>query len=76
MFQSKKIQAEKFYGNGSDMEKFAKETDIKISDGKGLIAKANALESYEKFIIAVYFSHESSTANSFCGKVPTSKIQQ
>ena len=56
MFQSKKIQAEKSYGNGSDIEKFANETYIKNSDGNGLIAKANALKSYEKFIIAVYFS--------------------
>ena len=57
MFQSKKIPAEMSYGNGSDIEKFAKETEIKNSDGNGLIAKANALKSYEKFIVAVYFSY-------------------
>ena len=29
MFLSKNVQAEKSYGKGFDMEKFAKETDIK-----------------------------------------------
>ena len=53
MFHSKNIQAEKSYGNGSDMEKFAKETDIKNSDGDDQITKANALESFEKLIISV-----------------------
>ena len=38
MFHSKIIQAEKSYDNGSDMEKFAEETDIKNSDGNDLIA--------------------------------------
>ena len=53
MFHSKNIQAENSYGNGSDMEKLAKETDIKNSYGNDLIAKANALESCEKLIISV-----------------------
>ena len=34
MVHSKNIQVEKSYGNGSDMEKFATETDIKNSDSK------------------------------------------
>ena len=53
MFHSKNIQAEKSYGNGSDTEKFIKETDIKNSDGNDLIAKFNALKSFEKLIILV-----------------------
>ena len=55
MFHSKNIQDQKSYGNGSDMEKFAKETDIKNSDGNDLIAKANALESFGNLIISVWF---------------------
>ena len=53
MFHSKNIQAEKSYGNGSDMEKFVKETDIKNSDGNDLITKAKAFETFEKLIITV-----------------------
>ena len=53
MFQSKNIQAEKSYGNGCDMEKFAEETDIKNYDSNDLTTKANTLESFEKFIISV-----------------------
>ena len=53
MLHSKNIQAEKSYGNGSDMEKFAKETDIKNSNGNDRIAKVNALKSFEKLIISV-----------------------
>ena len=53
MFHSKNFQAEKSYGNGSDMEKFAKETNIKNSDGNDLIAKANAHKSFEILIISV-----------------------
>ena len=56
MFHSKNIQAERSYGNGSDMEKFANETEIKNSDSNDLIAKANAFKSFEKFIISVKFS--------------------
>ena len=56
MFHSKNIQAEKFYGKRFDTDKFAKETDIKNSDGNDLIAKANALKSFEKMIISVDFS--------------------
>ena len=56
MFHSKNIQAEKSYGNGFDMEKFAKPTDIKNSDGKDLISKVIALKSFEKLIISVDFS--------------------
>ena len=52
-FHSKNIQAEKSNGNGSDMGKFAKETDIKNSHGHELIKKANALESFEKLIVSV-----------------------
>jgi len=48
MFHSKNIQAEKSYGNGSDMEKLAKETDIKNSDGNDLITKINLFESFRK----------------------------
>ena len=48
MFHSKTIQAEKSYGNESDMEKFAKETAIKNSNGYHLIAKANALRKFWK----------------------------
>ena len=54
MFHSKNTQFEKSYDNGSDMEKLAKETDIKNSDGNDLISKPNALESFEKSIISVY----------------------
>ena len=43
MFHSKIIQAENPYGNGSDTEKFAEETDIKNSYVNNLIAKDNAL---------------------------------
>ena len=53
MFHSNNIQAEKSYDNWSDMERFAKETDIKNSDGNDLIATANALKSFEKLIILV-----------------------
>ena len=53
MFHSKNIQVEKSYGSGSDIEKFAKETNIKNSVGNNLIAKANALKSYEKLILSV-----------------------
>ena len=56
MFCSKNIKAEKTYGNGSDMKKFAKETDNKNSDGNDLIAKANVLNSFEKFVISLLFS--------------------
>ena len=44
MFHSKKIQAEKSYGNMSDMEKFAKETAIKNFNGNDLIAKRMHLQ--------------------------------
>ena len=40
-----------------DMEKFAEETDIKNSDGNDLIAKANALKSFENLIISAKFSY-------------------
>ena len=40
MSDSKNIQAVKSYGNVSDMEKFAKYTDIKNTDGNNLMAKA------------------------------------
>ena len=53
MFRSKNIQVERSYGNLSDMEKFAKETAIKNSNGNDLIAKVNALQSFEKLIISV-----------------------
>ena len=53
MFHSKSTQGENSYGNGSDMEKFVKETDIKNCDGNDLIAKANALENFEKLILSV-----------------------
>ena len=56
MFHSLNIQSEKSYGNGSDMEKFAVETDIKISDGNDLIAKANVLKRFEKIdFIGIFF---------------------
>ena len=48
MFHSKNIQAKKSYGNVSDVKKFAKETDIKNSDGNDRTAKANAPKSFEK----------------------------
>ena len=47
MFYSKNNQAENSYGNGSDMEKFANETDIRNSDGNDLIAKVIVLRSFE-----------------------------
>ena len=50
MFHSKIIQSEKSYGNGSVMEKFAKENDIKNSDGNDLLAKTNTLKSFEKIV--------------------------
>ena len=53
MFHSKNIQAEKSYGNGYDMEKFANKTDINNSDGNDLIGKVNALESFEEVVILV-----------------------
>ena len=56
MSHSKNIQAEKFYSNGSDMEKFAKGTEIKNSDGSNLMAKTEALKSFKKLIISVQFS--------------------
>ena len=37
------------------MEKFAKETDIKNSDGNDLIAKANVLKSFDSGYILLYF---------------------
>ena len=42
--KQKKNQAEKSYGNGFDMERFAEETVIKNSDGNNLIAKAKAIK--------------------------------
>ena len=51
VFHNKNIRAENSYDNGTDMEKFVKETDIKNSDGNDLIAKPNALKSFEKLII-------------------------
>ena len=55
MSQQKKSQAEKSYGNGSDMEKFAEETNIKNSDGNNLMAKAKALKNFKKLFISVQF---------------------
>ena len=56
MFHSKNIQAEKSYGNESDMEKFAKETAIKNSDSYHLIAKGNALKKLWKiYYIGIIF---------------------
>ena len=48
MFGSKNIQPVKPYGNESDMEKFAKDTDVKNSDGNNLIAKAKPLKSFKE----------------------------
>ena len=56
MCHSKNIQAEKSYGNRSDMGRFAKEKDFKSSNGKKLISQANAFKSFEKLIMSVYFS--------------------
>ena len=41
------------YGNGSDLETFAKDNDIINSDDNDLIEKANVLESFENLIISV-----------------------
>ena len=56
MFHSKNNQAaEKSYGNGSDMEKFANETDIKNSGGNDLMAKGIALKSFENLLYRYNF---------------------
>ena len=46
MSDSKNIQAVKSYRNGSDKEKFARDTDIKNSDGNNLMAKAKPLKKF------------------------------
>ena len=50
---SKNFQAEKYYGDGSDIKEFAEKTDIKKSDGNRLIGKAKALKSLLLLTISV-----------------------
>ena len=44
MSHRKNFLVENSYGNGSNIEKFAKKTDIKKSDGNNLMAKAKAVK--------------------------------
>ena len=48
MSHSKNIQAEKSYGNVSDIKKFTGKTDIEKFDDKNLMAKDKALKNLTK----------------------------
>ena len=57
MSHCKNIQAGKSYGNVSAyIKEFAKNTEIKKSDGNNVIAKSKVLESLTTLIISVEIS--------------------
>ena len=56
MSDNKYIQAEKSYGNGSDIKMFTRRIDIKKVDGNNLMAKDKALKNLTTLIIQVQFS--------------------